>query len=412
MIKDRNNHGGFNLIFQKKTSSLFFGHGLIVLLLIAAMLSVLLFPAFAEDSDLPETETAEVTLDEAEEEEEEAETPEENIDPVTEAIENYVSSLGGRHPTPYIKDGMAKAWGCCAFVNLVWMNVFGQDTYDIQPAAVNSSGAVSDMASWLTANNARSGDIVWAHNGFMTHYIIIHDWDENGMWISDGCMAGTVEHNNEYVSYNYYPGFFNGACMLTLYRLPDELREKLDPEIPEDMADEPETWFTQPVLTAMSEGIMETNDEGNFCPNRYVSRAMIVEILYCMEGCPEVNGRAFKDVASDAYYADAVLWAANNNIISGDDVNIFSPDKAVSRQDLAGVLYNYAKYKGVLQGNAVELDDFIDTDNVPYYDVYPLQWAVGNKLLGGDNGELFPSSFTTRAQVAQIITEFKNKAGL
>ena len=101
-----------------------------------------------------------------------------------------------------------------------------------------------------------------------------------------------------------------------------------------------------------------------------------------------------------------------NNIISGDDINTFSPDKALSRQDLYGVLYNYARYRNVLPGNAVELDGFLDVGNVPYYDIYPLQWAVGNGLLGGDGGRLYPNSFTTRAQVAQIMTVFKEKAGL
>ena len=181
-------------------------------------------------------------------------------------------------------------------------------------------------------------------------------------------------------------------------------------EIPEDF--EEDTWSSEPILTAMGQGIMQTNDDGKFLPNRYVSRAMLVEILYCMEGCPNVSGRAFKDVPEDAWYAKAVLWAACNNIISGDDINTFSPDKALSRQDLYGVLYNYARYRDVLPGNAVELDGFVDVGNVPYYDIYPLQWAVGNGLLGGDSGRLYPTSFTTRAQVAQIMTAFKEKAGL
>lgn len=389
----------------------------VVFLLVLAMMTLLLTPVFAEDENLGITGNL-LRLVEEQMPEESPEQPEATPavtdksaeDPITAAIGEYVTGLGGVHPTPYVKGGMAMAWGCCAFVNLVWLHVFGKDTYDAQPASVESGGAVSDMASWLTANGAQNGDIIWAHNGFMTHYIIIHDWDENGMWISDGCMAGIVAHNHEYVSYDYYPGFFNGACALTLYRLPEDMKTSVEPEIPEDF--EEDTWSSEPILTAMSEGIMETNDEGNFCPNRYVSRAMIVEILYSLEGRPSVSGRAFKDVPSDAWFADSVLWAASNNIISGDDVNMFSPDKALSRQDLAGVLYNYAKYKGVLEGNAVELTRYSDVDSVPYYDVYPLQWAVGNELLGGDGTELLPSSFTTRAQVAQIMTQFKSKAGL
>ncbi len=363
----------------------------LILLLVLSLTVALLTPVFAEEAE-PEEAAQQTETVEENAPAEETHVSDVEDDAVSRAIRDYVTSLGGTHPTPYVKGGMAMAWGCCAFVNLVWLRVFGKDTYDAQPEAVTSGGAVSDVASWLTANGAKNGDIVWAHNGYMTHYIIIHDWDENGMWISDGCMAGIVSHNYEYVSYNYYPGFFSGACALTLYRLPEDMRATVEPEIPEDF--EEDSWSSEPILTAMDQGIMQTNDEGNFLPNRYVSRAMLVEILYCMEGCPSVTGRAFKDVPSNAWYAKAVLWAACNNIISGDDINTFSPDKALSRQDLYGVLYNYARYRNVLPGNAVE------------------QWAVGNGLLGGDGGRLYPNSFTTRAQVAQIMTVFKEKAGL
>lgn len=292
----------------------------LILLLVLSLTVTLLTPVFAEEAE-PEEAAQQTETVEENAPAEETHVSDVEDDAVSRAIRDYVTSLGGTHPTPYVKGGMAMAWGCCAFVNLVWLRVFGKDTYDAQPEAVTSGGAVSDVASWLTANGAKNGDIVWAHNGYMTHYIIIHDWDENGMWISDGCMAGIVSHNYEYVSYNYYPGFFSGACALTLYRLPEDMRATVEPEIPEDF--EEDSWSSEPILTAMDQGIMQTNDEGNFLPNRYVSRAMLVEILYCMEGCPSVTGRAFKDVPSNAWYAKAVLWAACNNIISGDDINTF-----------------------------------------------------------------------------------------
>ena len=355
----------------------------------------LLTPVFAEEAE-PEEAAQQTETVEENAPAEETHVSDVEDDAVSRAIRDYVTSLGGTHPTPYVKGGMAMAWGCCAFVNLVWLRVFGKDTYDAQPEAVTSGGAVSDVIP-------TSMTLFSPWNLCMVAASVI-------ITVSDGCMAGIVSHNYEYVSYNYYPGFFSGACALTLYRLPDDMRAKVEPEIPEDF--EEDSWSSEPILTAMDQGIMQTNDEGNFLPNRYVSRAMLVEILYCMEGCPSVTGRAFKDVPSNAWYAKAVLWAACNNIISGDDINTFSPDKALSRQDLYGVLYNYARYRNVLPGNAVELDGFLDVGNVPYYDIYPLQWAVGNGLLGGDGGRLYPNSFTTRAQVAQIMTVFKEKAGL
>ena len=233
----------------------------LILLLVLSLTVTLLTPVFAEEAE-PEDAAQQTETAEQETPAEDAHVSSVEDDAVSRAIRDYVTSLGGVHPTPYVKGGMAMAWGCCAFVNLVWLRVFGKDTYDAKPESVESGGAVSDVASWLTANGAKNGDIVWAHNGVMTHYIIIHDWDENGMWISDGCMAGIVSHNYEYVSYNYYPGFFSGACALTLYRLPDDMRAKVEPEIPEDF--EEDTWSSEPILTAMGQGIMQTNDDGKF----------------------------------------------------------------------------------------------------------------------------------------------------
>ena len=107
----------------------------LILLLVLSLTVTLLTPVFAEEAEPEEaaqqTETAEENAPA-----EETHVSDVEDDAVSRAIRDYVTSLGGTHPTPYVKGGMAMAWGCCAFVNLVWLRVFGKDTYDAQPEAV------------------------------------------------------------------------------------------------------------------------------------------------------------------------------------------------------------------------------------------------------------------------------------
>jgi hypothetical protein len=154
--------------------------------------------------------------------EEEAETK------VLNAINSYVGSLNGKFISPYLHNGIAYAWQCCAFVNSVWKNIFGVDYYDDACTEQNSEGKSSDLFGFLQDSNARAGDILWCHNGATTHYMIILAYDESGVWISDGGGDdwGTVLHNNEKVFYDgSYSRYFGGSCSFRLYQVADTVYE-------------------------------------------------------------------------------------------------------------------------------------------------------------------------------------------
>jgi len=345
----------------------------------------------------------------AEEETETAAYGEENANAVTEQMMSYISSLGGYHATPYYKAGRAVAWGCCAFVNEVWQSVLGQDTYDLVPEAVESSGAVSDVYSFLEDNDAKSGDILWAHGSGLTHYVIVHDWDENGMWISDGGMSGIVLHNNEYVDYDYYNGFFSGSCALTLYRLPNVLYQEISGDLPEDV--EADKWYANAVSTVIDNGFMGFTGETSFLPDEEATRAQLIQALYKLEGSPDTEDTEdsfFVDVDEEKWYAEAVSWAASNNIVSGTSEELFEPKTSLTRQEMAAIIYKYIKYKDLDDNASVLLDSFLDSSDVASWAVKPLQWAVANGLIKGVDNQLLSQEPATRAQVAQVIVGLQN----
>lgn len=104
----------------------------------------------------------------------------------------------------------------------------------------------------------------------------------------------------------------------------------------------------QDVLFCTDEGLMTGTGRNTFSPDRPMTRAMLVTVLWRMAGSPEVTEKAaFTDVASGSYYEAAVAWAAKNEIASGTSATTFEPNKAVTREQLAKFLFNYAVYQGM-----------------------------------------------------------------
>ena len=139
-----------------------------------------------------------------------------------------------------------------------------------------------------------------------------------------------------------------------------------------------------------------------------MTRAMLVTVLWRMAGSPEVTEKAaFTDVASGSYYEAAVAWAAKNEIASGTSATTFEPNKAVTREQLAKFLFNYAVYQGM---DAVTLSEnlisFEDHASVSGYAVSAMQWAVGQGLINGTDGKLLPTGTATRCQFAAILNRF------
>ena len=139
-----------------------------------------------------------------------------------------------------------------------------------------------------------------------------------------------------------------------------------------------------------------------------MTRAMVVATLYRLAGSPEVTEKAaFTDVASGSYYEAAVAWAAKNEIASGTSATTFEPNKAVTREQLAKFLFNYAVYQGMEAVTLAEnLSGFADQGDISGYAVFAMQWAVGQGFINGTDGKLLPTSTATRCQFAAILNRF------
>ena len=166
-------------------------------------------------------------------------------------------------------------------------------------------------------------------------------------------------------------------------------------------------WFYDDVVFAYENGLFAGTSDTTFSPNSSMTRAMLVTVLYRLEGQPTVNGRSgFSDVTFNSYYEDAVTWAANNGIVNGTSTSTFSPNANVTREQMAAILYRYAQYKKYNTSASSSLNSFSDHASVSGYAVTPLQWAVAEKLVNGSAGKLMPTGNATRAQVAAILHRF------
>ena len=166
-------------------------------------------------------------------------------------------------------------------------------------------------------------------------------------------------------------------------------------------------WFYDDVVFAYENGLFSGTSDTTFSPNTSMTRAMLVTVLYRLEGQPAVNGRSgFSDVQYNGYYEDAVTWAADNGIVNGISTSTFSPNANVTREQMAAILYRYAQYKKYNTAASSSLNSFSDHTSVSGYAEASLQWSVAEKLVNGSNGKLMPTGNASRAQVAAILHRF------
>lgn len=167
-----------------------------------------------------------------------------------------------------------------------------------------------------------------------------------------------------------------------------------------------EMWYHEGIDYVIDNGLMNGVGDNLFSPNGTTNRAMIVTILYRLEGTPGGEVASFTDVADGQWYSDAVGWAAANGIVTGYENGTFGPLKAITREQLAAILYRYASYKDCDVSASASLQGFGDAGTVSSYAVPSMQWAVGAELINGMDGNLKPKGTATRAQVATILMRF------
>ena len=171
-------------------------------------------------------------------------------------------------------------------------------------------------------------------------------------------------------------------------------------------------WFYYDVRYVCENGLMNGTSRNRFSPYGTATRGMLVTILYRMENEPRCFGSAaFSDVKPGAYYEKAVVWASQNNIVSGYTDGTFRPDAPVTREQLASILYRYTLYRGqdVSAGETTSLTGYGDAQTVSNYALPAMRWACGTGILQGANGKLSPNGLATRAQLAAMLHRYLTK---
>lgn len=166
-------------------------------------------------------------------------------------------------------------------------------------------------------------------------------------------------------------------------------------------------WYCDAVEYVYENGLMSGVSGGRFAPDDTLTRAMLVQTLYAMEGRPAAASAGFADVASGDWYASAVNWAAANGVVSGVSETGFGPNNALTREQLALILYRFAQYKGYDVTGTSDLAAYADGSSVSGWAAEAMGWAVDTGLISGVGGnQIAPTGTASRAQVAQILMNF------
>lgn len=168
-------------------------------------------------------------------------------------------------------------------------------------------------------------------------------------------------------------------------------------------------WFYSAVLYAYDNGLMNGTGISSFTPHGATTRGMIVTILHRLEGEPAAESSPYTDVAADQYYSNAVAWASANEIVSGYGNGIFGPEDAVTREQMAVILMNYAGYKGYVVSERADLSGYSDSGSISPWAADAMARANAAGLIQGDGTRLAPAEYTERGQAAAILQRFIEK---
>lgn len=168
-------------------------------------------------------------------------------------------------------------------------------------------------------------------------------------------------------------------------------------------------WYYDAIRYCYIHGLMRGTTKTTFSPYLPTSRGMIAATLWRMEGSPAASRpNTFADVPDSQYYTEAITWAAEKGIVDGYSDELFGPEDAITREQMAAVLYRYASYKDYDDGRQASLSRFTDAQNASAYAQPALSWAVANDIINGmEDHTIDPRGDATRAQVASILMYYR-----
>lgn len=167
-------------------------------------------------------------------------------------------------------------------------------------------------------------------------------------------------------------------------------------------------FYLDAVKFVYNNGLMNGITATTFGGSRTITRGQIVTILYRLSGSPTASSySSFQDVPAGEYYAPAITWAASNAIVNGRNSTTFAPNDAITRQELAAILYRYTSFRGLTNNKLTSLSGYTDQGQVDDYASIPMQWCVGNGIINGtSNTTLTPRGTAQRYQAAIMLMRY------
>lgn len=166
-------------------------------------------------------------------------------------------------------------------------------------------------------------------------------------------------------------------------------------------------WYHDGIHYTVEHHLMKGTGEHRFSPGSATTRAMLVTVLFRFEGAQCTARCLFTDIEADAWYADAVAWAAANGIVEGYGNGHFGPQDPITREQMATILWRYAAYRGYDVSATGELSTFADGQNTARWAQRGMEWAVGAGLIiGKENRHLDPQGYAVRSEFATMIMRF------
>lgn len=170
--------------------------------------------------------------------------------------------------------------------------------------------------------------------------------------------------------------------------------------------DVPKTsWFAESVQYVTDNGLFNGYPNNYFAPDEYMTRGMLITVLYRASGSPDVSDLRipFEDIPHDAYYTNAVIWGWNLGIVNGTSSTKFAPDTVLTREQMVTMLYRYSNGANNVYGSEV-VAKFNDADSISTFAKSAMYWAVGNGIINGTSSTtLSPQNPATRSQTAKVL---------
>ena len=234
---------------------------------------------------------------------------------------------------------------------------------------------------------------------------------ENIMSVPRDSLVSVLESNiNGWakVDYNGVIGYMSEAFLTPVNKKKDTYKVPQSTELPfNDVGTN--DWYYSSIKYTYQKGIIKGATETEFRPNAKFSRGMLVTILWRMEGEPKVtNAKEFADVTSGKYYYNAIKWATSKGIVNGYSNGKFGPEDNITREQLAVMLRNYAKYKGKNVSQTADISKYRDSGKTSGYAKTSVQWAIAKGIISGkDNGtRIDPQGTASRAEAASMIYNY------